>query len=149
MKIIFARHTSSLKRIKQMTLIVPFETMFAIYSAYSGITGIFRFGIVSNTFQDVVGSTIADIFNILYFIAGLAMFFGIGLQKKHFESFGIIIVATSALIRTIALAFFAGLSPAIINSYFFSVIFTLACYIRLKSLLRAAKVEKVMNKIEI
>jgi hypothetical protein len=111
--------------------IVPFETVIAFYSAYSGVAGILEFGVANSIFSDSLGSGLVLIFNLIYIIAGMAMISGVALGRKDIESAGLILVITSILVRIIAIAVSMGISPAIINFHVLSVAMIVAAVTRL------------------
>lgn len=130
----------------RMVNAAPFETMFATYSFYAGTAGLFNFGLTPSIFEQVVGPIVALIFNVAYAIAGLSMFFGLWLARKEIESFGLIVVMTSALIRQIAVGYVAGFSSVIFSGYVFAAIFIAACSIRLRQLKNIVIIEKAINQ---
>lgn len=111
--------------------LVPFETMFGFYCAYSGLAGLLNFGIVSNAFNSATGYKTSTIFNIVYLLAGIGMYIGVGLKRINIEAFGLITVITSIIIRTITASWVFGINPVIINSYIFNTAIIFACIIRL------------------
>lgn len=123
-----------LKTLYNNQKLVPFETMFGFYCAYSGLAGLLNFGIVNNTFNSVAGFRTATIFNIIYLLAGLGMYIGTGFKKVNIEAFGLITVITSILIRTITTSWLLGVNPIIINSYIFNMSIIFACFIRLNTI---------------
>lgn len=103
---------------------------------YSGIAGFFQFGVVSSIFTTVLGTTIANGFNAAYTISGVAMSLGIGLALRNLEAFGVIILVMSLLIRTVVVHQHAGFSPDVVNSYVFSLAYSIACMVRLRALIK-------------
>ena len=99
-------------------------------------------GLKAGMLAQVVGAKIAMMFNVLYLMAGLAMFFGLGLMRGNLEAFGLILVPPSLIIRVIATGWVQGftLNPAIINGYVLNAAFIFACVVRLMVLLRAQRV---------
>jgi hypothetical protein len=114
---------------------------------YAGLTGILDFGITSKIFQDVVGNTVAFVFNIGYIVAGLSVYFGIGTCQRNIEAFGLIALITSALIRTVSIGYVAGFNPVIFNSYVFSLVFIIACIVRLHHILNKATVLAIQDEL--
>jgi hypothetical protein len=116
--------------------VVPFETMFAFYCMYSGIAGLLNFGVTNDIFKTVLGSIIANIFNVGYILAGAGMYFGIGVKRGDIEGFGLIAIATSVLIRMVAVGWVGGFSPTVVNLYAFSIAFLAACAVRFSYIVR-------------
>lgn len=114
----------------------PFETMIGFACIYGGIASLLDFGIINSIFRYVLGFKITILFNSLYIIAGIGMFFGIGLNKHNMEAFGLITVATSITIRTIATGYIVGFNPLIINTYVLNAAIVLACTVRLITVIK-------------
>jgi hypothetical protein len=129
--------------------IVPFETMFAFYSLYAGLAGVLHFGITNDVFKEVIGTSLALIFNIGYIVAGLSVYFGIGTRKANIEAFGLITLITSVLIRAIAMGYIIGMNPFIINSYVFSATFISACIVRLYHVLHRGALLAIQDTLYI
>lgn len=118
----------------------PFETMLAIYFAYAAVATMLNFGIVASPLTNLLGAKIAVLTNVAYLLAGLAMYFGIGLRKGNVEAFGLILVMTSLSVRAVATAWLLGTNPMIINSYVSTAVFLLACMVRLRMIFKSQQV---------
>lgn len=129
----------SIKKFFMQQRAAPFETMLGFFCIYGGIAGLLDFGVASNAFKYILGYKITMLFNALYAIAGSGMFFGIGLNKHNIEAFGLITVATSIIIRTVAIGYIIGPNPLIINTYVLNVTFVLSCMARLVTVIRYHK----------
>lgn len=116
--------------------VIPFETALAAICAYSGIAGFLRYGIINTIFTQVLGVSIANGFNATYLASGVAIFLGIGMGLRNLEAFGVIILIMSLLIRTIVVHHHAGFSPDVVNSYVFSLFYSIAGAVRLWSLIK-------------
>ncbi len=125
--------------------VVPFETMFAFYCIYSGVAGLFNFGITNDIFKIVLGSLIANIFNVGYILAGAGMYFGIGSKRGDLEGFGLIAIATSVMIRMLAVGWMQGFSPVVVNLYAFSIAFLTACAVRFSYLVRGETISTLKD----
>lgn len=115
-------------------VILPFETCFAFFCVYSGIAGIVSFGPVNDAFRQVLGHKKSIIFNVGFLVAGLALYFGLGLAKRNIEAFGLITIIMSLLVRVIAVFSIAGISSSLFNNYVYAFAFIFACIIRARSL---------------
>jgi hypothetical protein len=114
----------------------PFEAMFGFYCIYSGITGLLDFGVANDIFRIAIGPTLALMFSIFYILAGLGVFVGIGIKKGNLEASGLIALITSVVIRLISIAWVAGFIPIVVNTYAFSIVFIVACIVRLGYIFR-------------
>lgn len=116
--------------------VVPFQVGLSVICVYSGIAGFLRFGLVNGIFTEVLGQTLANTFNTAYLTSGLAIFFGIGLNRRNIEAFGVIILAMSLIVRSIVIHHHAGFSPDVVNNYAFASAFVTSCAVRLWSLIK-------------
>jgi len=104
---------------------------FAAISVYAGIAGLIDFGPGAASLRAQVGS-LTQLFNLVYLLAGCALFFGVGMNKRNLEASGLVLLLTSLLIRMIALIGWAHADKvAIINSLVSFIIFTVAIIARL------------------
>lgn len=111
-------------------IVIPFETCFSFFCIYSGVASLMKFGVVSDIFENVIGTFYASLFNIGFILAGLCLYLGTGLRRRDLEMCGLITIGTSLLIRSIALGWMLGLNPLIVNSYILNVAFIVACVVR-------------------
>lgn len=123
--------------------VFPFDTVFGFFCVYSGLVAFFGWGIVNDVFLKVLGSTVANLFNFAYVIAGLCLYFGIGLDKVNFYALGLILISMSLIIRSIAVFYFLGLDPTIFNNYVFSLAFLVACGVRIWNIMASRGVIEV------
>jgi hypothetical protein len=129
-------------------MVVPFETCFAFFCVYSGIAALLNFGIIADTFQSVIGEHLAAFFNIGFVFSGLALYFGVGLRRRDLEMCGLITIATSLVVRSIAIVWLLGFNPLIINTYISNFAFILACVIRGMTLYKyRISIEAVSRKL--
>ena len=118
------------------TYVIPFETMFAALSIYSGITRLADFGVTSSVIIDTIGHTAAQFFSLAYLLGGIGMLVGLGTGRRNIEAFGLCIVSASILIGIIATIFILGFVPAVINGLVTGILFLIACAIRAHSIMK-------------
>jgi len=127
-----------MKEFFKRQFVVPFEVTFGIYSVYGGLMGIVGFGQVNTFVRQEFGDTLTTICNALYVVAGLAIFFGIGLNKRNIEASGLVLLIASLVVRAIALEklidWWTPQMPALIGNYVYSAIFIVACILRVRFL---------------
>lgn len=110
--------------------VVPFEAMFGFYSVYIGLAGLMSHGMTGDVFRSTIGYRWSICYNIAFVMAGSGMFFGIGFNRKDAESVGLIVVATSLVIRTIVMMAKVDTTPTIFNAYVLTIAFIIACLTR-------------------
>lgn len=141
-----------LERFFLRTYIVPFETMFATFSIYSGVASIVHFGIISNPIADLLiaflGPVLSFIFNVGYILSGVGLLFGVGLGRRDFEAFGLIFLTTSIFVRTMIAGLLVGPTAPIANAFFSMIVFTAACMIRLHSILKNRQPVLVQSEVQ-
>lgn len=128
--------------------VIPFETAFAAFCVYSGLAGVLDFGIISNIFREVLGDRLALCFNLLYVLAGLLLFFGIGFNKRNTEALGLIVISGSLLVRSIVTARFVGVRGDIVGSYVFAAMFITASAVRLSWLRKSVFLVQANGQME-
>jgi hypothetical protein len=111
--------------------VVPFDTVIAFYCAYGGIAGLFKIGVASDRFVTVLGETMSTLFNLWYGLAGILMFFAIGLRRRDIQSFALISIVTSLLVRIVAVSWLSGLDKQIFGLYVINSAFIVACITRI------------------
>ena len=112
----------------------PFETMLGFICIYGGLAGIFNFGIINNIFTSVISYPLLLLLNIIYLISGITIFTGLGLKRGNLEAFGLVILSTTLIVRTVLIGFLLGFNPIIINSYISNAAFVFACIIRIRTI---------------
>lgn len=137
--------------------VIPFQCMFAIWSIYSGITGLLHFGVVSTSLTAIFSPLATTIFNAVYILAGLAMLLGPGLAKRNLEAMGLMLVSTVIGIRALAVVWFAGHSvipdaksteiEVIINTISVTLVFLAACFLRIHSLWKLSSIVMVKEPV--
>lgn len=115
--------------------VYPFEVMWAFVCMFLGLVAVLNYGVTTPPLNTALGATTAMIFNVIFFVAGAGMFFGIGFGKGNIEAFGLILLITSLLVRTIASGWFFGIDPMAVNGYILNLGFVVACAVRLKTIL--------------
>lgn len=125
--------------------VLPFEVLIAQLVVVSGGLALFHVGGIG---QDVLSTLLpgwlTTTLNALYLLTGLAMFVGIGMGRSDIEVAGLIGVASGAVIRGLALAWFAwdapGVRSLILVGFIFDVFIVVACAIRLTHLFQRKSV---------
>jgi len=114
---------------------LPFESFIAVLALQSGLVGLFRIGSSATVLDAVLGVSLAHVFQVGYAVSGLLMLVGVGLGRADSEGFGLMLLSTSVVIRTIALVYLLGITedvaPALLTASF-TVLFS---GLRLRSLL--------------
>jgi hypothetical protein len=116
--------------------IVPFETVFAFYCMYGGVSGILKLGIASTNFIEGIGEKLALAFNIWYLVAGVCLYFGVGLRKRSIEVFGLVSIITSLFVRMFVISVISGFDSTIVGVYVINTAFIIACFVRMKTLFK-------------
>lgn len=119
-------------------LMFPFEVAFALYSVYMGVSGLVGLGSTSGTlFVRAIGNWSVP-FNIMYAVAGVAIYLGLVLLRRNVEAFGLVILATSLVIRSLVIAWCNcgdGRVWGQLNVHVLHALFLVACASRLVSLI--------------
>jgi hypothetical protein len=123
--------------------VVPFEAMIAAFIVYSGVISLFNIGITTDALRAVLEPWFADAFSVTYLIAGASMLYGIARGRGGAESFGLVLVGMSVIVRSIALVWLLGLDATIINALVFNVLVLLTCAVRLRALFKGEAITKV------
>ena len=134
-----------LPTVRRQIIIFPFEVAIALWCAYSGVTGLLGIGLAADALYLALGS-VATVFNAGYVLAGISMYFGVALTRRNIEAFGLILVISSLLTRTIALMWVAGMSSMLLNQYVLNGLIFLASLARLISLWRHYYVIEISAK---
>lgn len=127
-------------RFYQNQRIAPFEAMFGFICIYAGLAGIFNFGIINNIFSGLLSGTLLLLLNLIYLLSGITIFWGLGLRKGNIEAFGLILLATTLLIRTILFGWLLGLNPIIVNAYISNMAFIFGCLVRIITIVKNNRV---------
>jgi hypothetical protein len=127
----------SIRRFFERQALAPFETMLGFFFVYAAIASIAHFGVIVSPLTKLLGPTVATIFNLVYLLAGLAMYLGIGFRRGNIEAAGLILLMASLAIRTIATGWLLGTSPMVINGYVLNAAFFFSCAIRLRTIHKA------------
>lgn len=94
-----------------------FQAVIAIFVALTGIFGLFDIGLNNRQFAEAMGSTISNVFNVGYVLAGLGILVGLALNRRDVELFGLVCVITSLFVRSSALLWYTGINPITITGY--------------------------------
>lgn len=106
---------------------------------YAGAAAILSYGTTVGPLSRALGPAIATIFNVAFVVAGLGMYFGLGLKRGNVEAFGLILLAASLAVRSIINGWLFGVSPQAINGYVLNAAFVFSCAIRLLTIFRWPK----------
>jgi hypothetical protein len=117
--------------------VVPFECLIGALAFVSGLFHLFGIGSVG---QDPLTLLLPDWLafstDVSYAIAGLAILFGVGLSRGDIEAFGIILVATGIVVRSIALIDLAGFTESVRVAVLFNVMILFTCCVRVWMIVR-------------
>lgn len=129
--------------------IVPFEAAFALFSIYSSLISILNFGVIPNALNNILGKVFTTIFSILFFVAGICIYFGVGFARRDVEAFGILVIVACLITRMFLIGFIIGIDPIVFNNYIFNIIFIIACIIRLNTVLKKYVIIRLESSPEI
>jgi len=133
---LYTKYMSRLRNFFLAQMIVPFETGTAFYCVYGGLAGLLKWGLTSTSFAEGIGEAWAIAFNIWYLIAGLFIFFGIGLRNKPVEVFGLVSMISSLLLRSAVISWVNGLDTLVVGLYTINAIFISMCLTRIYTLFK-------------
>lgn len=115
--------------------VMPFETAFALMSIWSGLAGLFDWSLQSKTFNVSVNADLAMGFNVVYIVAGVSIFCGLGWAYRNLEAFGLILLFMSLVVRVVTTAALVGIFyPVVIGLVAQALFFCPACMWRFYSL---------------
>jgi hypothetical protein len=117
--------------------ILPFESLIGMLAVLTGGLGLFHIGGVGTDVLSVLLPVWLRVtVQVIYLTAGLAMLTGLGVDRPDLEGFGLVTLAASTIIRTIALIKVVGLTPPVITAAAFNILLIWACVARMLSLSR-------------
>jgi hypothetical protein len=144
-----------MKKFFRRQIAEPFEAAFGLVCIWNGIAAMLGWGMPADVFRATLGNELANTFSIIYFFAGLGLYFGIGLNRINIEAVGLIMVSMSLLIRCMVLLSvdtnppvlilsgdasvkeletFLGINTALLSTYVTSIFFIVYSGVRLWSL---------------
>lgn len=118
----------------------PFQASIAGLAVLTGATGLLHIGTSTSALQALMPNYLVDILNALYLTSGLAMLSGQALPRRDIEGFGLVVLASSVLVRGAALVLLAGVTEEVITIYVFYLMILWACAVRLRQLILARDV---------
>lgn len=130
---------NSVKRFFGNQSLFPFETMWAFFCIYAGVAAILSYGVTVGPLARALGPVVAMIFNVAFVVAGLGMYFGIGLKRGNLEAFGLFLLAMSLAVRTVVNGWLFGWNAQVINGYVLNAAFVFSCVVRLRTIYRWPK----------
>src|SRR3982750_1284275 len=110
----------------------PFKLALAVFAIYSGISGLAGFGSSNEIFSFYVAYP--WLFHSLFIASGLLVGGGVLAHKTNIEAAGLLLVSTSMVSRFIIIIMTSGWQPQVHNILALSIIFTIACAIRIASI---------------
>lgn len=116
---------------------VPFQSALSILAIWSGFAGILGATIGAQLFQHALRSPLADVFDVLYILAGVMMFGGVGWTYRNVEASGLILLATTLAVRLVAYSVQVGWNDFSSLLIVQSLVFVVASAIRLTTLLKS------------
>lgn len=114
----------------------PFEAMLGFFFTYAAIAALVNFGqpAVTPSLTKVLGPTVAMLFNALFLLSGLGMFFGIGFRMGNIEFAGLALLSTSIVVRVVASIAIFGITAANVNGFILNAAFVCSCAIRARTI---------------
>lgn len=116
--------------------IVPFEVALGAVAVWTGFTSFFEWTVTARAFGSSLPGYMTDAFNLVYLVAGAFIMVGVGWGYRNVESSGVILLATTLLVRVMALMFSVGVTPETTSAIVQGLTFGFACAIRLRDLLK-------------
>lgn len=116
--------------------IAPFEFALGIVSLWTGAISFFGVTLGAQTLNATLPTVMVGTFNLVYFISGLFIIAGLGWGYRNIEASGVILLATALIVRAIAVVVGAGLNPLTMTAVIQAVAFTVACLVRLVTILK-------------
>ena len=127
----FREFPFDVKRFMARQIIRPFDTAIALSAMWTGFMSFFNSAIAANLFSDAISHNVATIFNIVYVVAGFALWAAIGWGYRALESTALGMLLTSLIVKSIVLYAAVGLNQFTNASIAQSVVFGVACVIRI------------------
>jgi hypothetical protein len=115
---------------------IPFESLFAIFAVYAGVAGLLHVGTSSDALDAVIGNTITTYLQVMYLASGVLMLLGLGFGKSKFEMPGLVFLATSVIVRGIAVTALVGITADTVGLLVLYFVILVACGVRLAHLLK-------------
>lgn len=116
--------------------LAPFEFALGIVSLWTGAISFFGVTLGAQTLNATLPSVMVAAFNLIYFISGLFIVAGLGWGYRNIEASGVILLSTALIVRATAVIIGAGINPLTMTAVIQAVVFTIACLVRLVTLLR-------------
>lgn len=114
---------------------VPWGVVITVLATVVGLVGVARLLPPSEPLSVLIGSW-QRVFDGVYLVAGLTMFFGIGLALRWLHAFGVVLLGTSVAIRLIVLVGVFGPSRQTVVGTAFYVAIEWAVIVNARALLR-------------
>ncbi len=118
----------------------PFEIGLALFSIYSGVSGLFNFGASNILFQAAIKG--ASIYNIIFILAGASVIYGLAMVKANVEAFGLCCIISSLIVRMLAIIATTGWNEVSHNLLAISLIFVLCSVARLGAIINGSLVPR-------
>lgn len=122
--------------------VVPFDTTIAVYAFVGGAIGLLRVGITADALYAYIGNWITA-FQLVFCLSGGLMLLGIARGKGWIEAPGLVLLAVTVIVRTLALVWFFHLASIVWVSLIFNAVIVWSCWVRTRSLLRVERIALV------
>lgn len=113
---------------------LPFEAAIGAIALYAGVTGLIGFGGSRDALELLLPAWSVFLFHAAYTLAGVSVLWGLGRGRIAPEAFGLVLVGTSVVVRSLALFWFLGVDPLAFSSVFPNGAFLAACVARFRHL---------------
>lgn len=113
---------------------IPFESLFGVFAVYAGVAGLLHVGTSSDALDFIIGRPLTTGLQVMYLASGVLMLFGLGYGKAKLEMPGLVFLATSVLIRGIAIQVLVGITADTIGVLVLYFVVLIACAVRLAHL---------------
>lgn len=114
----------------------PGAVVVAMVAVYAGVAGLFHISPATDALNALLPNYLVDTLNVLYALAGIAMFVGMGRRLGNVEAAGWILLAASAIVRGVAVVAVAGFVPSVIGLIVLYAGFLAAALVRVVQIVR-------------
>jgi hypothetical protein len=114
--------------------LLSFETMFAFFCLYSGMSALAGIGISKELLVPILGYNLWVLTNLGLTSAGLTTFIGTGSGLRHIEACGLITTLAALTLNSTVYMLAYGPHPLLINNLVYTAAAAVACFMRLKQL---------------
>lgn len=127
----------------------PFATALGFLLFAGAITALSNVGLTQDALLKLVPNWLLDCLSLAYGTGGLLLLLGMSRDRGNIEASGCILVVSGLLVRTIALLYVLGFTPATISTAVFYVVFGWACLERFRQIVRGDHIVRIHQDVEI